>query len=725
MFQRNKVPPPSVKIPLFALSVVGILLAVSVNTAAMPPHPDLVREWQAGTKAVPDFIANPQILVQRGVNMPRGSSHFDGVTASGVLQRVAAPGGTNILVVLVDFSDKEALTAATSFDTLVFSATGPSVRDYYDEVSYSTVTIVTVDLPSTIGTGGALPGWQRAPETYSYYVGGEGGMGSYSGGNSQHLCEDVVDAIDSVIDFSSYDNDGDSYVDSLTIVHAGSGAEYTGDESVDIWSHAWSITPRLKDGVYVSAYNTVPEYFATPGDMTIGVFCHEMGHSLWDLPDLYDRDYSSEGVGDWSLMSSGSWNGPLFLGASPAHPDAWSRIAMGFAGATEISTDTTDLDVPQVETNSTDQIFYLWNDGEANNEYFLIENRQKTGYDSYLPGAGLLIWHCDDDMNLYADGYQNDTECLSLDNSDCNPRHYLAALEQADGDLDLEYANNYGDAGDPFPGITNNRAFRANSTPNNSSYASGYSEVSVTNISDSGSVMTVDVSVNQPPAISQTPISLDNSCDEGADASGQEFEIWNSGGGAISYTLSDDADWLVCDPATGSLTETHEVISIVYSTAGLVPGNYSATITINAPDASNNPQEIDVVLTVASTVSDQSGGGGGGGGGGSCFIATAAYGSPLEKEVVVLRRFRDLYLLSNRPGRSFVRWYYRHSPSLAERIRGNETARAFCRFLLTPVVWLCRMIMGLSGTGGLHLFAVATCLVFMLAVRSMLRRRKA
>ncbi|MFC1543554.1 immune inhibitor A domain-containing protein [Candidatus Neomarinimicrobiota bacterium] len=64
------------------------------------------------------------------------------------------------------------------------------------------------------------------------------------------------------------------------------------------------------------------------GDMTIGVYAHEMGHAVFGLPNLYDYGYDSEGLGDWSLMAGGSWNGSL--GSSPAFPDAWSHVQMGY-----------------------------------------------------------------------------------------------------------------------------------------------------------------------------------------------------------------------------------------------------------------------------------------------------------------------------------------------------------------------------------------------------------
>jgi hypothetical protein len=80
----------------------------------------------------------------------------------------------------------------------------------------------------------------------------------------------------------------------------------------------------------------------------------------------------------------------------------------------------------------------------------------------------------------------------------------------------------------------------------------------------------------------------------------------------------------------------------------------------------------------------------GGGGGGFCFIATAAYGTEMAKEVVVLKRFRDEHLLKNSAGRAFVRWYYRHSPPVADFIRDKGILKAAVRVGLKPLLWIIR-----------------------------------
>ncbi len=474
--------------------------AASPGLQAMPPHPRLWEKFDRGEISLPRFITDPAYARSLGINQPRGRPR-------------SLTGSINALAVVVDFNDKVHTVTASFFDTLIFAAPVAgrgSVRDYYSEVSYAQVDIVTVNLPSSLG-------WQRAPQTYAYYVGYCGVNCGYCGdspypNNCQKLAEDIVDAVNGVVDFSNYDNDGDGNIEPIMLIHAGPGAEFTGDPH-DIWSHSWSLRyPRNYDGVTIADYVIMPEYWTTvspsTSDMTIGVFVHEMGHGFWNLPDLYDRDYSSRGIGWWSLMAGGSWNGPNSGGwgtdgSSPAWPDAWCRVQMGFATATNIPSNVSGKPIPQAYNNPppAETVLKLRSSALAGQEYFLLENRQQTAdtYDEYLPGGGLFIWHVDEAMWNYS--LQNDYECTSDPHCNCNDaRHYLVALEQADGNRDLEFKNNSGDAGDPFPGTANNRNWTMATHPESSSwYACNDTCIGVTNISDSGPTITADLQVSCGP----------------------------------------------------------------------------------------------------------------------------------------------------------------------------------------------------------------------------------
>ena len=127
---------------------------------------------------------------------------------------------------------------------------------------------------------------------------------------------------------------------------------------------------------------------------------------------------------------------------------------------------------------------------------------------------------------------------------------------------------------------------------------------------------------------------------------------------------------------TVTLTATAAGGSVFSGWDGACAGQAGAcTVTMNSDSAVTAAFQL-----LPSTTS------GGGGGGGGCFIATAAYGTPMSEEVRYLRAFRDQYLLTNKPGRWLVELYYRWSPPLADYIRAHDGLRAVVRWILTPWV---------------------------------------
>ena len=413
---------------------------------------------------------------------------------------VPATGTANIPVILINFNDRSTTYTPAAFNALLFGTGTKSMKDYYQEVSYGKFSI-------SPGPSG-VAGWYTASNSHDYYgfdYGGISGNDDWPG----TLVRETVAKADPTVNFAPYDNDGDCYVDTVIIIHQGTGQEASGN-TTDIWSHQWTLNDAYYAGysnggeyttndacpkggfIKVDLYVIQPETMSG-GQSTMGVFAHEFGHAL-GLPDLYDTTFASasKGVGDWSLMASGNWLGISRAGDRPAHLDAWSKSVLGWVSPTQVSTSSV-TQIKRVEDNSV--VYQLLDNpngvtdwtrtGTGKGEYFLVENRQKTGFDAALPGEGLLIWHIDE----------------SIGNND-NYLHKLVDLEEADGLNNLDSGLNLGDAGDPW--YNKVVGFTATSTPNSHLYNGSDSGVRVTNIGASGTIMEANLLV---PGGSVAPVA--------------------------------------------------------------------------------------------------------------------------------------------------------------------------------------------------------------------------
>jgi immune inhibitor A len=174
-----------------------------------------------------------------------------------------------ILVLGVEFSDKPAQIPIETIYERFFGDYINSMKEYFKEVSYSRY------IPN-----GEIHGWYRAPQSSDYYTDKQNGFGKYPM-NAERLIEDVIDIAsnDPDIDWASFDNNDNGYIDNLIVVHSGAEAAWTGDVN-DFWAHVWIIPePKIIQERYVWIYAITSEYLGKPEDpQVIGGDCHEHGH---------------------------------------------------------------------------------------------------------------------------------------------------------------------------------------------------------------------------------------------------------------------------------------------------------------------------------------------------------------------------------------------------------------------------------------------------------------
>ena len=272
-----------------------------------------------------------------------------------------------------------------------------SVHDYFYEQSSGnfnlTFDVVQIQLPDSLKK-------YRSTQNHDEY--------------SQYMVDDIVDSLQTLdIDWSQYDWNGDGYVNQLLIVYAGKGMNADGGSNT-IWPHQWWLSMHLKDPdqpnkgyrgyrtvtsgdkeYIVDCYCCVQEVVNTVNTKsTFGTICHEYSH-CFGFPDFYNG--STKYVGAWDLMESGSYNG---AGYCPPNYSAHERWLMGWLDVTELREDTT-VSTMQSLSEGYQEAYLLRNDGHSD-EYYIVENRQKVGWDSELPGSGLVVFHVDFDDEVWS-----------------------------------------------------------------------------------------------------------------------------------------------------------------------------------------------------------------------------------------------------------------------------------------------------------------------------------
>lgn len=430
------------------------------------------------------------------------------------VRRVAATGKKKGLLILAEFRDTEfrGTDSATiqNFYNRRMNKVGytdedgaiGSVHDYFLDQSNGAFDL-TFDVVGPI----------ILPRRSSYY--GK----STDNANDEHPGQMITDAINAIkgkVNFADYDWDGDGYVDQVFVLYAGEG-QATGGSDDTVWPHEWSLSaasysergirPIRINGVIIDTYACSNEIIRLQSgrrtrsfNMGIGVVCHEFSHCL-GLPDMYDTSNSSTGfygTGSWDVMNYGSYNGSPAsvtsltegIGVVPAGYTAYERSFLGWLTPKELSNNSVNVTGMKGLTDGGEA--YRISNTSNSDEYYMLENRSNTRWDSKLAAHGLLVTHVDYNQQAWENNAVNSSQYFYY------PHMTVVA---ADDDLSTE-----SEQGDPYP-YAGNDSLTASSSPAFKLYEGSDETLNckVTNIAkaDDGTI-----SFNFTPAPSVTGIRI-------------------------------------------------------------------------------------------------------------------------------------------------------------------------------------------------------------------------
>ena len=310
-------------------------------------------------------------------------------------------GNKRCLIILVQFSDMSfSMSDPQAFYSRVANEKNfnegnfkGSVSDYFSAQSLGKLNI-TFDVvgPYTLGS-------------YASYGKDENYNGQRYDTNPQGMISSAcAKAAAEGVDFSQYDWDGDGQVEEVYVIYAGEG-QATGGSTDTIWPHKSQLSKPTafgKDGTTVYVYACSNELKDNKGNVAgIGTICHEFSHCL-GYPDLYDINYGGKyGMGTWDLMCSGNYNGDGF---QPVGYTAYERYAAGWIDPIVLDSDCEVKDMKSLNEGGN---AYIFHNPEWEDEYYLIENRQQTGWDATIASTGIIINHIDYSPVVWANNCPN------------------------------------------------------------------------------------------------------------------------------------------------------------------------------------------------------------------------------------------------------------------------------------------------------------------------------
>lgn len=412
-------------------------------------------------------------------------------------------GEVKSLVFLVEYQDVK-FTTANAHDVFTrqlnesgysdYGATG-SARDYFLKQS-----------DSIFNPHFDVFGPVTLPQNRSYY----GANDAYGNDrNPQYMMLHAAELLKNEIDFSEYDLDNDGYVDNIYIIYAGMG-EANGGSAETVWPHSFQVgnSPSY-NGKRLRGYACSNEVFGGAPD-GIGTFCHEYSHVL-GLPDLYGTQTQFACTpNEWDIMDQGSYNNNSH---TPPNYSSFERNALRWMKPVIVDA-SANVTLHSISDSNTAYLIPTRN----NNEFFLLENRQKKGWDAYIPGHGLLIWHIDFNQ-------------LVWDNNSVNNiiSHQRVDIEEACGNVATNFA---GRAAYTFPGTNRVTSFTAETTPSLTDWNGNAIDHPITDIAENSGVISFHIGGTKtapevPAGIRITPYT----------AEGRIEISWNAVSDAQSYEV--------------------------------------------------------------------------------------------------------------------------------------------------------------------------------------------